>query len=547
MEIAFPFSLRLNKILLLTGNVLAGIILIVLQNVSVLPLSLAHFLFFSFVGFLCALYRPAWVFLLFIGMLPLEIIHLATPLAGLDVRPYQFLAVLLYLALTIRFLTGRLPFKLFRPNWYDGLLLFLLGGSFLALFNAPIFAVTLKQTLVVCSFVGLYFLSRIFFRTLADVRQGLPFFLGSSVVVFGYALWQNTRSLLGAQSYTVMAGRPNSTFNEADWLGFFTLVVLALICALLLFLIKKTWTRASFLGSARALVASGSFWGLFVFQSFTWLTLLLTVSRSAWLGSAVVCVSSFGLFIFYHGWVERKALFPAAVFFAFTTATTFFIAIVVITIFHLTPFPLFDRAASIGGLQKITVSCRGDLDWVLPPKISTVDELPAGCRFIHLEEITAERALGNVVEEIYRDDPNISVRQEIYIKTLTLIREHPVLGIGWGSATVFLGTDERGSGLNASNIFLEVWLSSGLLGLVAFLSLFASIVLAAFKGYVVPNEEGERIFALFLLLAFLGAFVFNMFNAGLLLGFFFLLLALGVLNIERVDLLPNEASAGKIS
>ena len=534
MEIAFPFSLRFNKILLLMGNVFGGIILIVLQNASVLPLSLAHFLFFSFVGFLCALYRPGWVFLLFIGMLPLEIIHLATPFAGLDVRPYQWLAVLLYLALTLRFLTGRLPFKLFRPIWCDGLLLLLLVGSFLALLNAPVFSVTLKQTLVVCSFVGLYFLGRIFFRTLTDVRQGLPFFLGSSVVVFGYALWQNIRSLRGEQSYTVMAGRPNSTFSEADWLGFFTLVVLALICALLLFLIKKTWTRASFLISARTVLTEWSFWGLFVLQSFTWLTLLVAVSRSAWLGAAVVCVLSFGLFIFYHGWVERRAFFPAGVFFASTTACTFFITFSIITIFHLTPFALFERAASTGGLQKITVSCRGSLDWVLPQKIRTVEELPASCRFIRLEEITAERALGNVVEEIYRADPNISVRQEIYIKTLTMIREHPVWGIGWGSAAVFLGTDERGAGLNASNIFLEVWLSSGLLGLLSFLWLLASIILAAFKGYIVPNEEGERIFALFLLLAFLGALVFNMFNTGLLLGFFFLLLALGVLNIERV-------------
>ncbi len=532
ISLSLPLGFRLNRMLLLAGNMLAGVALIVLQNVGVLPLSNIHFTFFSFLGFLFALYRPGWTFLLLVGMLPFETLRFAMPAAGLIVRPYQWLLVILFLALLFRLIGHRLPFKLFRPGWFDALPILIIAGSFFALGNAVVPMLALKQTLVVVSLVGLYFLGRIFFRTLVDVRQALPFFLSSSLVVFGYALWQSIRFFRGQESFMVMAGRPNSTFSEADWLGLFSVFLLALLLSLTILFIKKTWGNGTLRRVFWRFLKERTFWILFCFQVLAWIILLITVSRSAWLGAALVCLGAFFAFLLYHGWSGLRTLWPASFFFAGNGVIAFLVALLMIGTFHLTPFHLFERAASTGGSQKITVSCMSDV--ITPARIGTVEELPSGCVHIRLEDIEQEKQAGNTIYEILRDDPNVAVRQQIYRRVWPLIQEHPWRGIGWGSVTSFLGTDERGAGLNASNVFLEVWLGSGLLGFVSFLILVLGIFVAAVKGYVTPNEEGERIFALFLFLALVGMFLFDMFNSGLLLGFFFLFLALGVLNIERV-------------
>jgi hypothetical protein len=58
---------------------------------GVLPLEPVNFFFFAFVTLLASLYRPGWVFLLLIALLPLEIVNLAPALfGGIEIRPYQF-------------------------------------------------------------------------------------------------------------------------------------------------------------------------------------------------------------------------------------------------------------------------------------------------------------------------------------------------------------------------------------------------------------------------------------------------------------------------
>lgn len=98
MNISSFFShIRMHRLLLLLGSGISTIVCIVLQNSAVFPLDLGTFLFFSFVLFLLALYRLGWVFLLFVGSLPLEVVNLGPGLLGdMTVRPYQWTALILF-------------------------------------------------------------------------------------------------------------------------------------------------------------------------------------------------------------------------------------------------------------------------------------------------------------------------------------------------------------------------------------------------------------------------------------------------------------------
>src|SRR3989344_9503023 len=100
--LTMPFGWSVNKFLLVIGNIVAGSALIILSHTNVLPLDPVNFLFFSFVGFLCALYRPGWAFLFLVGMLPYEIVTLAPSSFGVSIRPYQWVLVLVTLALAVR-------------------------------------------------------------------------------------------------------------------------------------------------------------------------------------------------------------------------------------------------------------------------------------------------------------------------------------------------------------------------------------------------------------------------------------------------------------
>lgn len=521
-----------HKLLLLGGCFLAVVGGIILQNIGIFPLDVETFLFFSFVVGLFALYRPGWVFLLFIGVLPLETINMApTLLGGTTLRPYQWLTAILFVAVAIRFFSGRLPFRLFRWQWFDMLPILIVLGACMALVHAPSFSLTLKQTFVVTSFVAVYFLGRIFFRTLHDVRQALPFFLTSSLVVFGYALWQNIRALFGQESFQVMIGRPNATFAEADWLGMFVLLVLGVSLTLLfrsfVIFFDRTTKKYSWINITLALF----------FLTSVCIVLIMTVARSAWLG-AFGLIGTFLLgVLFMNRKNQMRVNGKSVVFLGLSIGGSFVIALGIIAVFHLSPFQLFNRIQSTGGQQIITVSCLRGFDQALPERVHTTAELPAICTHIRLEDVEQEKQAGHIVYEVYRDDPNISIRKQIYTEVRNILSEHPVLGIGWGSARFFLGSDERGAGLNASNVFLEVWLGSGLIGLVAFVVLLSAIAWASFRWYCETDRADEQIFALFLFSTLLGMIVFDLFNSGILLGFFFVFLSLGTLALEAKGVL----------
>jgi hypothetical protein len=204
-----------------------------------------------------------------------------------------------------------------------------------------------------------------------------------------------------------------------------------------------------------------------------------------------------------------------------TIIPLFVLSIASVYFLHLTNFQIGNRLQSTGGQQKITVACERNQE--LPVQQWDDASLAVvGCRHINLEEIAAEQTAGRFVMEVYRKDPNVNIRAEIYQKSWALVKSHPILGIGWGSVSNYLGTDERGAGLNASNIFLEVWLGAGLLGLVSFVFLL---------GYILYNSSWfflhqDQFFGLFLLLGLTAIVIPNLFNSGIFLGFVWLFLGL---------------------
>lgn len=520
-----------NKMMLVSSNALFAASLIALSNAGALPLDPVNLIFFTFVTLLFALYRPGWAFLFFVGMIPLETVNIAPLAWGFDLRPYQWLALIVFVAVMLRVAARKLPFNLVKPRWFDWMLLLVPVGAFIAAAYAPDTGAALKQAIVTLSFGIVYAVGRIFWQSYDDVRQAVPFFMGSTLVVSLYALWQNLRFLAGAESFEVMAGRPNATFSEADWLGLFIVVAISVLYGLVFqtFFPKKQEGIAYPVYRISEWMRKPGAWLVSFALVLAYAILIITVARSAWLGAAAGAAVSVAILWFRVG--ARGAVTMTAL-----IAGTGLLALVSVLVFRLTPFDLINRAESTAsGLQEITISCEQDsIVPVLPSKIDDTNELePFHCRHIMLEEIGSEQAAGRFISTIYRNDPNISIRRDIYRKTLAEIRNHPFSGIGWGSIASVLGTDERGAGLNASNVFLEIWLGSGLIGLIAFVIVWFGIAMSAglrlWRG-AFPDEEPVL---LFVLSAWAGITIFDFFNSGILLGFFFLYLALGVLVLQQ--------------
>lgn len=499
-----PRSLFLGAVLLIGG------VLTVLKYTGVLPLTLEYFCFYSILLFLFSLWRPTLAFLLFLGLIPLEIVTVTPPEWGIDLRPYQWVAIALGGALAVRLTTRRRILPLCQWSWLDAALSFFVFGVVLSGLVSG--GGALKQSLVVVSFLYLYFLTRIFLKSLPDILQAIPFFTIPAAIVLGWGVIQNILFLSGHEAYAVMPGRPNGTLAEPDWLGLFVLALLALTFVVLTRrgMAEESWKRL--------LLPSLGLVGV-------WLVLILTVSRSAWLGAVALLV------IFFFFTFKRPGLsfaFWEAALFLKVTIVTFVIALIIAQEVPLTRFILADRAESTASrFQTITVACQTTV--LLPAAIEHVSDLTQyGCEHILLEERALFAERGAWITTVDRPDPNATIRQEIYRKSVGAIREHPLLGIGWGNIGPRLGTDERGASYNASNLWLEAWLGGGIIGLLGL------VVFLGWSGWQLMRrafQPGESSLLPAALLAFgAGLFVFDLFNSGLLLGFvwvFFALLAVG--------------------
>ena len=225
---------QITKFYLISANILLAVFAIWLSNVGSLPfVKTGDFAFFVLLALIMAIYRPGWVFVFFIGTIALENINLAPKSLGLMVRPYQLLGLLTILGISAQFLFKRLPFALPKLHWYDCAPIVFAFAGFLSAVGSSDKGLSFKQSVVALSFVALYFLVRVYIQSLDDLKRVAPFFLGSSILIVGYGIWQNIQFLHGKNSFEVMLGRPNGTFMEADWLGMYLVFLLAIVFAII--------------------------------------------------------------------------------------------------------------------------------------------------------------------------------------------------------------------------------------------------------------------------------------------------------------------------
>lgn len=555
LEKFFSEGFNATKTYLIGANIVLVIFAVWFSNVGLLPFkNIGDFAFFALLVLILGLYRPGWTFLFFVGTLALENINIAPESLAVALRPYQFFGFITIIALMVQFFSKRMAFSLPKFRWHDALVVLFVVGGFLSALGAVDKGTSFKQSLIALSFAGLYFLVRIYIQSFEDLKRTMPFFLNSGLIVSAYAIWQNVRFLNGKDSFEVMPGRPNATFTEADWLGMYLVFLLAVLFAMLYELIKKSSVishqssnqqiaKMDPMTDDRLLMTQDNIRRalLYVFLVLIFTTLILTVSRSAWIG-AVVAVVVFLKFVLLvklaetgngakNNWQKFLEMFKLNLWQWRNAGIQFlFVAVAfgggLLISMPLTRFEIANRAVSTGGLQKITIACTtGAVD--VPVEIRNVSELAQyGCRHIDLEEIEKEKNAGSVVLEVSRPDPNVNIRAEIYKKAIAEIKAHPILGIGWGSIGAILGNDERGAGLNASNIFLEVWLGSGLLGFLSLVILLGYILIASIWKFI--GGSGKIVPIVFVIIGWTAIVFPNLFNSGIFLGFIWAYLGIAV-------------------
>lgn len=450
----------LEKLFPLWAVVIVGLI-IVLNSFGVFPAGIFFALVVLVAGTALAVMRPALGFGIFLATIPLEYVPLVSA-GGMDLRWYQVMGTALAMGLLIRSIVKKecammrmWPFSV--ADW--AVIVILISGFVSAIFGG---GGSMKQAVVFASFVFLYFLVRHFVRGRKDAQGALPYLVGSFVVVAVYGIVQNVLFVQGFTHLEVMPGRPNATFQEADWLGLYT----ALGAVLTSLLVWKAM--------AEVVYDSKKGMALRVFTHelcvLAFMVLIITVARSAWLsGLAGLAVVGIGLWVRYgfqkmRGWGVRMGVL-------------FAVAMGIVWAFHLTSFELGNRVQSIGsGQQEITMACPGGMIFgALPERVEDSEDFPE-CEHIDLESIDAFTARGYNVFKVYRDDPNAQVRKDNWRISMSAIRENPVLGIGWGNIGEKLGVDERGASLNSSNIFLEFWLGSGIVGFLGIVFVFGYLL-----------------------------------------------------------------------
>ncbi len=536
-----PFAKgRSVKLYLIIANIFLVFFLILLSNFKVIPFkATGDFIFFICLVFAFALYRPGWAFLFLVGTIALENINLAPESLGFFIRPYQFIGGLLFLAVAIRFLSKKLYFQPVKLNWPDWLVFLIPLASLLHIFNSANPKAGIKFALILFSFAILFLLAKNYIQNIADLKKVLPFFFGSSLVIMLYGLWQNIRFANGLNSFAVMPGRPNGTFTEPDWLGLYVSLLLAGIYSLMFYFDKKSreanrdvqifnFQISIFNKFSILKFLNFNFISNFKFQilNFIYLTLvfallIISVARSAWL--AAISVTIIFLFIIFTNLKInfRQWQWGETIKIKLYIILAFILSLGAVYFFHLTAFQLLNRAQSVGtGEQKITIACPGNIDMAIPKNITDEKEYARySCRHINLEEIESEKAKGNIITEVYRKDPNVNARAEVYKKSWAEIKAHPIAGIGWENIGAVLGRDGRGVSLNSSNIFLETWLGSGIIGFVSLVIILINIFIQASIGFYKETNIEQKAFALFIILSWTGIIIFNLFNAGIMLGF----------------------------
>ncbi len=487
----------------------------------------------SLIAIILAVINPTMLFWLFLAAIPLDTTIVSPEWLPISLRPFQLFGILTIAGTVIHWIFHtfdlrpisfkkichicsilskecRIEKKENSFGWFDRIIFCLPIFALLGAVNSPNKALSLKLVLVLVSFVALFWLIRTFTQTKRQMFEALWFFAVGSVPVLFFGFYQMLAFKFGWISFGIFDKRINGTFMEPDWFGMYLSILMAVILWFRFALLERK--DKTMIGNLKVikLLRAATIGDLFLMA----ILIILTVARSAWLGLAAVLVAYIVLiFMRKKGTLLPKISYSLKE--SLIQATVILSAAVFVWGTGLSTFHIANRAvSSVSGMQKITISCEKNSK--VPKKIESTDRLSEfGCFHIDLEDIAKEQKQGREVKEVFRPDPNVDVRKKIYAISWNEIKKYPLLGQGLGSSGIVLGQDEHGSNYNASNIFLESWLSMGIIGFLLVLLIFFYPIFWSLKNIFKGRNINSSSFVLLTALAVL---IPNMFNSGLLLG-----------------------------
>lgn len=447
-----------------------------------------------------------YLFFILIFLIPFEIYTVSLG-DFVRIRPYQIVTLILILLLAYQYLAKKITLSnLTRPfrSPVSKLLAAYFIVSVISLANTPNLKGGIQETLVLLSFLVVYWLVMYFVKTSWDAKLVLYAFLASGLVAAVVALAQVVAFKAGLGLIEVMPGRPNSILPEPDWLGFFMVFVLAISISVK-HIIKPDQENQSTL-----LYLCHNKYSNTIVSILFYLTLILAIARASWL--AAIGIIAFYLFLIF---IDKSNPFSLAFTRGLYVALLILISLGIIQVFNLTPFPLQNRFLSIITRQEIHAV-------VTDPE--TGKEIS-----IEKNKINEYKNKGVEVREQKVKDINIVKRTESFTNMYDIVLRHPILGIGFGGLQEVFG-----QGTNANNIFFEIWVASGVVGLVLFALVFYCIFREWLFFYLKKRNAQNQAYLFFIILGLIAILIPNVFNSGLLLGFFWVYLGLAA------NLLDNQ-------
>lgn len=436
------------------------------------------------------------LFFIFIFLIPFEIYKLE--LGNLvSLRPYQVAVVLLLIFLAHLYFKGKIKTEellvTFRSPISKLLAVYFIV-SLISLINSPDLKNGIQETSVLLSFLAIYWSALFFVRTEKDVQNIFYVIIASGTMVALIGLVQVTAYKFGLELIEVMPGRPNSILPEPDWLGFFMIFALAILIAVQYFEnfdVKLFW--------AKILRNKYFYYG---FHILFYIVIILTVARASWLAG----IGMAGLYLFLI-FIDKNNPFGQVFVQGFKILFFLFLSLIIIYVFGLTPFSLKNRFLSIVTSQETHATA-------VDPK--TGKEIS-----IEKKKIADYKKQGIEVKEKKVQDINILRRRESFTDNFDIILKHPFLGIGFGGIeTVF------GEGTNANNLFMEIWIATGVIGLIIFGLIFYLIFREWLVFFIKKRNKNNQPYLFFIILGLAVIIIPNIFNSGLFLGFFWVYLGI---------------------
>lgn len=429
--------------------------------------------------FIQQLFWLSWYALIFI--IPFELLQLHV--LGISLRLHQLVFVLTCILGGYAFahhiprvLRNTLK-SIRKPWWYYQhvyiwtLLLIWLFSVIGGIRNGEDLQVTLIRSGVFLGYIGVFWLIYYGLRKKEQVDAIINILIVSTMVVIIIGVYEAIALQWGLPDWTynvIFDGRADSLFPEPNWFGMW----LAIMTAIAL----PRWYQ-------EYQIHGGLQWGWLIFFFLLIFTNILTLTRASWLATAVVVLLFVFQYLIINGWQYLKqSLVP---FVLTRVVIVILVASLLAPVFS--PFNLWGRAVSIVTHQ-ITIT-------------ETVDE---------------EDSDNDGEKEVVRtkvSDVNVSSRILSYQQSLSLIGVYPFLGVGHAGFEEYF---EEGS--NPSNLFLSVFVSSGVAGGIIFLGLIYIWIKQASIFFVDHPEYANMMLGIIMAIGVVG-----MFNDPILMGFMWLM------------------------